>query len=295
MNKKSPFRLWAAFAISFAAVIGVGLLLVFLSRRPQTMPDPTTSPTIPDPMTSPMIPDPMTSPIIPAADENPVVASVNGQPIRHSLWLEAARLDQVLSDLAGQPIPAAGETLQRLINEALVLQTPPQERAPEPEQVGEYIAGLQTAWGVDDDTLVAALRNVGLIRADFERAITRLLTVQAGLESLESQGHDTAKWLQDQRASAEIEIDQTIESALLPYTPIAQAQAQAQPQSPLATPEAMLIPDAPPAPTESPATDRTLPEIAPDFTLDRAGGGRFTLSEQLVQGPVVLVFFQKCG
>jgi hypothetical protein len=36
-------------------------------------------------------------------------------------------------------------------------------------------------------------------------------------------------------------------------------------------------------------------EIAPDFTLERADGSTFTLSEQLAQGPVVLLFFQRCG
>ena len=300
--EKSSFRLWAFFAIGFAAVIGVGVLLVFLNREPQTMPNPTTPPTIPDPITSP---------IIPAADENPIVASVNDQTIRYSLWLKAVRLDQVLSDLAGQPLPEPGETLQRLINEELVLQTPPQEQAQEPNQVEEYIAGLQNAWGVDDATLVTALGNVGLIRADFERAVARLLTVQASMEALESQGNDTTTWLEEQRASAEIEIDPTMENATVPYTPIAQAQAQTQPQSPLAAPEAAheAAHEATPIPTDTPvpataspdeppsttATDLALPEIAPDFTLDRAGGGKFTLSEQLAQGPVVLVFFQKCG
>jgi hypothetical protein len=37
------------------------------------------------------------------------------------------------------------------------------------------------------------------------------------------------------------------------------------------------------------------PRAAPDFTLDQFEGGAFTLSEQLAQGPVVLVFFQRCG
>ena len=296
--KRSSSQLGVAFVVGSVAVIGVGILLVFLARGSQTIPSPTTSPMIPDPATSPIIPDPMTS-IIPAADANPVVASVNGQPIRYSSWLKAVRLDQVLSDLAGQPIPVPGETLERLIDQELVLQALPQERASEPDQVGQYIARLQDAWGVDDATLVTALTNVGLIRADLERAVARLLTVQAGLDALGSQGQDTSKWLEDQWAGAEIEIDQAMENATMPYTPIAQVQSQPPP----ATTEVVLIPTAipvpattsPAEPAPTPATDRALPEIAPDFTLDRASGGRFTLSEQLAQGPVVLVFFQKCG
>jgi cytochrome oxidase Cu insertion factor (SCO1/SenC/PrrC family) len=36
-------------------------------------------------------------------------------------------------------------------------------------------------------------------------------------------------------------------------------------------------------------------KVAPGFTLEQADGDAFTLSEQLAQGPVVLVFFQRCG
>jgi peroxiredoxin len=36
-------------------------------------------------------------------------------------------------------------------------------------------------------------------------------------------------------------------------------------------------------------------DVAPAFTLKQAGGGRFALEKQLKEGPVVLVFFEKCG
>lgn len=49
----------------------------------------------------------------------------------------------------------------------------------------------------------------------------------------------------------------------------------------------------PPTPTPGPQPD--VPDVAPDFTLDRAGGGSFTLNQQLEEGPVVLVFFERCG
>ena len=48
-------------------------------------------------------------------------------------------------------------------------------------------------------------------------------------------------------------------------------------------------------PTPTPAPRPEVPDVAPDFTLDRAGGGAFTLKDQLEEGPVVLVFFERCG
>ncbi len=282
MKQNKSLRVWAAFIIGFAAIIGVGALLVYLGRGPQA------------PVA---IPAPASS----NADENPIVASVNGQPIRHSSWQKAALLDQVLSDLAKQPLPETNDTVQRLVNEELVLQAFPPEQTATSEQVEGRITRLEAAWGLSDDAVVAALENAGLVRADLAGAIERLIAVQAGLEAIE--GQDTASWLAEQRESADIVIDPAFENAAVPYTPI--AQAQAQPQSPLVAPDASPLPTSPPEPTLEPtpapppsptsAADVALPEVAPDFSLERAGGGTLTLSEQLAKGPVVLVFFQKCG
>ena len=51
------------------------------------------------------------------------------------------------------------------------------------------------------------------------------------------------------------------------------------------------------APTAAPSSPPSTPasKAAPDFTLGRSDGSTITLSEQLAQGPVALVFFQRCS
>lgn len=283
MDQRVTSRLWAAFGVSVVAVVGLGLLLVFLSRGPGA----------PAPMaTLSIVPTP--------THDDPTVASVNGRSIKYSLWTEAALLDQVMSGLAGQPAPTPDETLQRLVNEELVLAAFPPERAATAAQVEEYIAALEQAWEVDDASVIGALEQVGLTRAAFERTIERLLAIQAGLETLQSQGYETTAWLEGQRASAEVTLDQELESMTAAQAPV--ARPQSQPQSPLATPS---IPPTPLptaasvalATTEPPTTTPTfgIPLVAPDFTLERSTGGTFTLGAPLAHEPVVLVFFQRCG
>ena len=159
-----------------------------------------------------------------------------------------------------------------------------------------------------DAAVVIALENVGLGRPAFEQAVGRLLMVQAALEVLQGQGYEVTAWLEEQRAAADIVLDEGLEDVVAQYIPVAQSQSQSQSQSPLATvtasplptPVAATILAAKDSPLASPTPDSTppeqaIPEVAPDFTLSRAGGGQLTLAEQLAHGPVVLVFFQKCG
>jgi hypothetical protein len=273
-------RVWAALGIGIATVVGLGLLLALLGRGPGE--------------SAPMI-TPATSPV----PDDPVVASiVFGQDthhVTHALWQEALLLDQVLSGLAGQPAPAPSETLDRLINAELVLHEIPQQ-APTPAQVEAQITALKQTWGVDDAAVIAVLEKVGLTREAFERAVSRSLMVQAGLAELESQGYDATAWLEEQRASVEIAINQAAANASVPYVPIT--------HSPLATESIPPTPPLAPAteahPTQAalsplPTPDRAIPEVAPDFTLARANGEAFTLTEQLAEGPVVLIFFHRHG
>ena len=65
-----------------------------------------------------------------------------------------------------------------------------------------------------------------------------------------------------------------------------------------ATESPVISPTSAPA-TETPAPSPTpvlaIPKVGPDFALAQSGGGTFALAEQLTQGPVVLVFFQRGG
>ena len=91
----------------------------------------------------------------------------------------------------------------------------------------------------------------------------------------------------------------TVEQVAERATPTAQPPTLSPSTSPLSTPAAETVNTSPiPTPatgTSSPTPVLALPQTAPDFTLEQTGGGAFTLSEQLAQGPVVLVFFRVGG
>jgi hypothetical protein len=283
MQPQTTSRLWVILGIGIAVVGGLLLLMAFVGRGPGE-------------------PAPMITPVPPTPADDPAVASVNGQPIRQSFWVEAVLLDQVMSGLAGQPAPAPDETLQRLINEELVLQAQPPERQPSTEEIEDRIITLEQAWGVNDDAVGTALDEVGLTRAAFEQSVGRLLAVEASLAALQSQGHDTTTWLAEQRAGAEIVIHHAFDNPSVPYVPIPESPIPTPGTSPIPTPEtgmAALSPiPAPPtaiAVMPSPPPTPAIPEIAPDFTLERSGGGTLTLTEQLARGPVILTFFHRQG
>ncbi len=206
-------------------------------------------------------------PPVPSATPSPTdppVALVEGQPIGRNFWAEAVLVDWAMSRLAGVPAPAPEETLERLINEILVLRAAPPQPAPGREEVEAQIAALEQAWGVSDEQVTAALGEVGLSRGSLERAVARLLTVQRAQAALEARGTPIAEWLAQERARARVVIYR----------------------------EQMRVSFQFPTPAVTPT-----PEFAraPDFTLERAGGGTLTLSDLLARGSVVLVFFQRCG
>ncbi len=244
---------WGALAAAGGTAVVVLLLLAVVLSQEATRP----------------APPPSHPSLTPPAD--PPVALVNGEPIGQNFWAEAALVDQVMSGLAGVPAPSPEETLDRLINEVLVLQAVPSYETPPEAEVEAQIAALEAAWGVTDEQAASALEAVGLGREALVRTVARLLTVQQAQGALEAEGHRIEDWLARQRGQAQIVIYQERVAAL---------------------PLLSSLPS--PFPLPSPTPEPALP-LAPDFTLERVGGGSFTLSEQLTEGPVVLVFFNRCG
>ncbi len=207
------------------------------------------------------------APPVPSATPSPAdppVALVEGQPIGRNFWAEAVLLDWAMSRLAGVPAPSPEGTLERLINEVLVLRAAPPQPAPGRDEVEAQIAALEQTWGVSDEQVTAALSEVGLGRDSLEQAVARFLMVQRAQTALESAGTPIQEWLARERSRARVVIYR----------------------------EQMRVSFRFPTPTIPPTPEVTQ---APDFTLDRAGGGSLTLSDLMKRGPVVLVFFQRCG
>lgn len=276
MGQSTLSRIWIIIGSGCLVVAGFLTLWTIIGREPSP-PPPTSTPFIPTATSSPTPLPPTPLPPTPTATPDPVVAHVNGYTITHSLWYEATLLDHVASDLAGQEAPQPDQVLQRLISESLIRQAFPPEQEPTEEEIEERISAMERAWGIEDANLVAELEAVGLDREAFYQAIYRVMVVQAGLKELEEQGENLASWLQEQRETAEIT---TVEGVPTPAIP--------PPQSLTETQES-------PTPTSTPDVSSAIPEVAPEFVLQRATGGTFTLTKQLAEGPVVLVFFQKCG
>ena len=83
-------------------------------------------------------------------------------------------------------------------------------------------------------------------------------------------------------------------SAVAPIdtSPIPTPESEERPNSPVPTP--LAVSPLSPIPTVAPLSAPS-PGYAPDFTLDQAAGGTFTLSEELAKGSVALVFTSGFG
>jgi peroxiredoxin len=207
------------------------------------------------------------------------VATVNNQIITQQAWQQATRLDAVMSQLAAQPIPTAEETLDRLINEIIVLEAAPAlNQAVEAAEVEVRIQALETNWQVSDEKVVSTLAQAGLRRSDLEARVHRLIQVEAALHQLDSQEDDLTTWLTEARASAEIGLYRSLVSDQATSV----SQSVEEPKS-----EASPLPPGAPAlsPVFAPPPEMAISpypqNAAPDFTLAQVNGNPSSQAQEI--------------
>lgn len=196
LGKEVLSRMGISLGLALLAVSGMVVLLTLLEPGAAS-----TVSTNPPATMMPLLPTPQPSPTPP-----PIVASVNGHTITRPYLEMATALNKVLSEFAGQESLSRGETLQRLINQEILLQGTPLENELTDHDVAEYIGGMQTAWDVDEATMLSRLAAVGIERDFLERTVHRLLSVQAAVESVESEGQSVSEWLVKLEEDADITI-----------------------------------------------------------------------------------------
>ncbi len=287
------------------AALGIGGLLLAIGglaqpEHPITA-TPEIRPTSPATATTLITTSEVVSPTAAATETplDPIVATVNQIAITDEMWQTATTLDRVMSQLAGQPLPSPEETLDRLINELIILEhsangTPPTEQA-----INAKLTELTTAWNVGDASIAAALAEADLRETDLRDRVRRLLQVSDSLNQIATQQDDLTAWLTQARAADEIGL----------YTPLtAQVEADSAADDIEVSRELTFdseaddLPTAPPTPVVEIATATPTPQptpdipvgpyvdqLAPDFTLTGLDGQPLTLRE--LQGKPTLINF----
>jgi cytochrome c biogenesis protein CcmG/thiol:disulfide interchange protein DsbE len=283
--RRIPLAPFVSVAVALLAIAGLLLLMRQLAApaAPSLPPAPAASPEAAAQITNP---SPIPSPTRSAATSIPsleatlpveaesVVASVDGVLITRMVWQEATRLDGVMSQLAGQPIPSAEETLDQLINEILLVgESKSAAAAVAPAEVEARIASLESGWGLTDAQVTSALEAAGLDRQALSRRMARLITVEQAIKLLSAQHADLDAWLAQARQQAKIGLYRSLDAV---------SEASAAPPVPAATPA-------------SPASPANLPvapqpqAVAPDFTLTALDGQPVRLND--LRGRPVLINF----
>ena len=216
-----------------------------------------------------------------AADAT-AVASVDGDPISRAEWQKAVAIDRAMSQLAGQTAPNAEVTLDRLINQRLVLRQAGNKTSASNANAQERLAQLEQNWRADDAAVDRALASVNLSRQDLLAEVKRLLVVEAYLK----QQQNPTAWLAAQRANSQVGVlaDLSVPVAQVP-TPTTVTATAATTITPT-----RVAQSAAPAPAKMIPEGASPGQLAFDFALDDVSGQRVKLSD-LRGHPVVVNFW----
>jgi len=248
--------------VTVAVTLALLVVFLFALQAPGPTPAPTTSATF-------------------VADAN-AVASVDGDPISRAEWQKAVAIDRAMSQLAGQTFPDAEVTLDRLINQRLVLRQAGNKISASDANATERLASLQQNWRADDAAVDRALASANLSRQDLMAEIKRLLVVESYLKQVQN----PAGWLAAQRAKSQVGVLADLS------VPVAQVPT---PTTVTATAATTITPTRV-AQSAAPALAKMIPEgaspgqLAFDFALDDVSGQRVKLSD-LRGHPVVVNFW----
>ncbi len=279
--RRIPLAPFVSVVIALLAIAGLLLLMRQLAAPPAPSQPPAqaassaTAAQIPSPLPIPSSTRPATNTPSPESalpiESEAVVASVDGVPITRTAWQEATRLDGVMSQLAGQPVPSAEETLDQLINEILLVGASKSAATVAPTEIEARIASLESGWGLTDAQVTSALEAAGLNRQALSRRVARLILVEQDIKLLSAQHSDFDAWLAQARQQAKIGLYRSLDAA---------SAASAAP--PAATPALSVPPaDLPVAPQPQAA--------APDFSLATLDGQPVRLND--LRGRPVLINF----
>ena len=150
----------------------------------------------------------------PTPEVESAVVRVNGEPISAQQWIEAYALDLLMSRQVGQPAPTPEETLDRLINDALLLQGYPQP-VPDDAQVAKRLSELEAATGITTGMITLQLEAWGLPSEALTETIRHLMRVEAANAALQAEGKSVAAWITEARRKATLETNTEIKAAVL--------------------------------------------------------------------------------
>jgi peroxiredoxin len=214
-----------------------------------------------------------------ASPSEPLAAQVDDVAITVAEWRVATLVDSLMSRLTGQALPTAEETLQRLINETLVLRAAGLDAVALPlDEAEAHIQRMQTQYGISDQQLMTGLTSSGLLRQDLMRRTARLILVERGMAVVATQHPDLDAWLAQARSG----------SSIVVYSESPPEQTEVG--GPATTPPTATATETT-APTPTPAAVGAVPQaMAPDFELLGVDGAVHQLSQWRGQ-PVLLNFW----
>lgn len=198
-----------------------------------------------------------------------VAIRVDGVEISHAEVEWATAVDGVMNSLAGQPVPSQVETLNRYVNDVLLLK----EAGLQDAEVGvdeatQRLEQLRSSMGFTQDQVAQALEAGGVTQDDLVRRLGHLMLVERAIRDLGKLHPDLDAWLSQERAGADIWVNEEYTSASSPAEVVTESPESA-----------------------TPATQIEVGQPAPDFSLIDAQGATISLSDFRDLSKVVLVFY----